>query len=219
MSWQFLDLRRLATEMEEIRLTWRAMKYADDEKNVDQQKVFEQKNVDEQKERSKRQWEATERNYTMIFDEMVELGYIDPNAVQVIEQSILAPQIGRAVIAMRDFEPGDVVCSYGGNILDKAAVDEYDRLFDENDPRGCYIVNTDGDQWYVDGFPQLESAQGHMGNFINDARGIAGAQYNCSFDAVYNEERLCYILIQADRSIAAGEELWLDYGSECYWKN
>lgn len=211
MSWQFLDLRRIGAVCEQVKLVSRAKK----ESKVEN---IEQRNA-EQKDRRKRQWQKKKRNHTMIFDEMVELCYIDPEAVQVIDQSILAPQIGRAVIAMREFARGDVICSYGGNILDKAAVDEYDDLFDKDDPRGCYIVNTDGDQCYVDGFPQLESAQGHLGNFINDARGIAGAQYNCSFDAVYNEEQLCYILIQADRDIDAGEELWLDYGSECYWKN
>lgn len=169
------------------------------------------------------EWENTERDHTMVFEEMVQYSYVDPQAVQVIEKSILAPHIGRAVIANRDFAPGDVVCSYGGNILNKDDIDAFDQAFDENDPRGAYIVNVEHDEdgngiLYVDGYPSLLSVEGHVGNFINDSRGIDGAQVNCCIASVYdNSGRICYLLIEANTEIAKGQELWLSYG-EKYWK-
>lgn len=154
---------------------------------------------------------------TIEFDALVKLGIIDPQAVELVQKSLLAPQIGRAVIAKRSFSPNQVICSYGGNIISEAAVQKLFAKYGMTQPRVSYMVSVD-ENWTIDGWPRLASVKKHVGNYINDARGIQGAQVNCAINLVLNEaeDKVVYVVIEALTDINPGDELWLDYGND-YW--
>lgn len=161
---------------------------------------------------------SKQKKSTVGYDALVKLGIVDPEAVELVSHSLLAPQIGRSVVSKKFFEPGHVVCSYGGDIISEEKVQKlFAKYNDLTQPRVSYMVSVD-ENWTIDGWPRLYSVKKHVGNYINDARGIEGAQVNCAINLVLNEteDQVVYVVIEALACIKPGDELWLNYGDD-YW--
>lgn len=143
-------------------------------------------------------------------EELVKLRIIDADDVRIIEKSLICPQIGRAVVANRVFEENDLVCSYGGQILDRA---QYDQLCKENanacTERLSYFLYVH-QGCTIDGHPDLPESKGHAGIFVNDPRGIAGQKENVCFHFRRPDAESVQIFLKALCRIEVGSELRLD---------
>ena len=157
---------------------------------------------------------------TDLYTSLVQRNIIDPNGVQIVAECLAEPSIGKSVVTTKAYKRNEHVCSYGGPILSDR---QYDALLTEHTttcPRVSYMYYLRSGAT-VDGFPKLPEALGHCGSFVNDPRGIANAKANVKFCKTYwtdtkTNKRHVFVTLKATRSIGAGEELWLDYGSE-YW--
>jgi hypothetical protein len=185
----------------------------------DKKNQFECERPDPKKSsKSKVYLESKHRKQTVAHADLVRMGIIDPAAVQLVSKSKAAPEIGRSVLARRNFETGNTICSYGGDIISSERYEELRRKSSHRAPRVAYFVAID-DNFSVDGYPKLPSVRGHIGNYINDPRNIIGAEKNCCITLVTDAsgQLIEYVLIEAIKPIAIGEELWLDYGDD-YWQ-
>lgn len=133
-------------------------------------------------------------------------------------------QLGDGVVAGRDFKAGDILCSYGGKVLSKVEHDALVAKHQSHCPRVTYLIGLNEDEeqkgkaeelWYLDGHPSGIESIGHVGQYINDARGITDCSPNCKI-LIHDLEGKDAVYIVAERDIKAGEELFLSYG-ERYW--
>ena len=124
--------------------------------------------------------------------------------------------LGDGVVAKRRFKKGEVVCSYGGKVL---SADEHHALVQKHDyrcGRVAYFIALVPEAWYLDGHPSNLGSQNHVGQFINDARGLEGCETNCMIrvDATHERDSLFTVQIEATRAIQANEELFISYDPE-----
>lgn len=109
------------------------------------------------------------------------------------------PNAGLGLFATRDFAAGSVLCAYTGEQLERAAAW---RL-----PDKTYLMKL-GEGRYVD----ARRSPGVLARYMNDCRGRLGG-FNVVLDKRPHEG--CALVV-ALRDIAAGEELFVDYG-RLYW--
>jgi len=104
-----------------------------------------------------------------------------------------------------------IVCTYGG------------RCFRDDDdvPQSNYLLGVKKGL-VIDGNPLFPESSGHMGIYINDACGPikTGDKNNVRFSLGWiqtSDGKKQVIWIRAKKHIAAGDELFLSYGSD-FWK-
>lgn len=145
----------------------------------------------------------------------------DVNAVSKTaspNQAKTSEQLGFGVVAKRALSSGAIVCSYGGRVLSER---EYSSVVAYHDPRCArvaYLIEIVPKTWFLDGFPEQSETLPHIGQFVNDSRGIDGCATNCMLEVDATRERrgLYAVYVKSTKSIGAGEELFLDYGDR-YW--
>lgn len=129
--------------------------------------------------------------------------------------SVTDAQLGMGVMARRNFDEGDIVCTYGGRVISEQEHQALVGMHDWRCPRVAYLVDLEEGKWVIDGHLSVLESHSHVGQYINDAKGIKGATTN-----VYiSKERLKgkpVVYIRASRKIKVGEELFLHYGDD-YW--
>lgn len=147
------------------------------------------------------------------YNELLQQQVVDPKKVKLIPKSIAKPEIGRSVVAMCDMKMSEVVCSYGGQIVNN---EQAEKLFqDENPQRSAYLFCLHSN-CAIDGYPELPESVGHLGIFVNDPRGIEGQFENLYWSVKRTGTESARILLRARRNIKKGEELWISYGPN-YW--
>lgn len=144
--------------------------------------------------------------------QLVNKNIIDSAAVEVFERG---DAMGKSVRARRAFQVGQVVCSYGGKVYPVNA--ETDALL-----RGTAYRFVIDHSCEVDGNPDLDETKGHVGSFINDAKGpirVAGARNNVTIRImfiIHDGQLNRALLVVAKRAIEIGDEIWMSYGPS-YW--
>lgn len=109
------------------------------------------------------------------------------------------PSAGSGLFTNRAFASGSVVCTYTGDVYERAAALH---LADKS-----YLMKL-GNGTYVDARTRPDV----LARYINDCRGRLGG-YNVVFD---KQPDMARALVVALRDIAEGEELFVDYG-RMYW--
>eukprot|EP01055_Gregarina_sp_Pseudo9_P001101 Gregarina_sp_Pseudo_9__1100@NODE_1717_length_1371_cov_29_033033_g1591_i0_p1_GENE_NODE_1717_length_1371_cov_29_033033_g1591_i0NODE_1717_length_1371_cov_29_033033_g1591_i0_p1_ORF_typecomplete_len435_score63_22SET/PF00856_28/1_4e03SET/PF00856_28/6_6e15_NODE_1717_length_1371_cov_29_033033_g1591_i0311335 len=126
--------------------------------------------------------------------------------VEVRDSTI--PSAGRGLFASRDFKKGELVTEYVGEIITR---DEARRRL----RRGMfhYLGTLVTGMYEIDGIKEPQEGVG-AASFINHAR---RPHANCVW-AHAEDKRACFrrMFAKACRNVAAGEELFLDYG-KTYW--
>lgn len=151
--------------------------------------------------------------------DIVEHNNYEENGVEIVEHSLSGAAIGRSVVALKNFAKHEIVCWFGGDVIDDAMYKIISQTHRTPCPRGAYFMEID-ENWCVDGWPLLASAQGFKANFVNDSHNIDGAQPNvfAKFEAMPSAKNKIYqVSYRALRSINKGEEIWIDYGG-AYWR-
>ena len=127
--------------------------------------------------------------------------------------------LGLSVRTTRAFRRGDVVCSYGGKVMQGDAV---------SIGGGPYFMRICDGVW-LDGDPNKHAdAHPHAGSFVNDAAGPQRSDdvdNNVVFQTFWviceskdgRRVRAPSVLLRATRNIGLGEELWASYG-DGYWR-
>ncbi|TYZ66092.1 hypothetical protein PybrP1_013016 [[Pythium] brassicae (nom. inval.)] len=132
-----------------------------------------------------------------VSDNVLDDAELQADGLQVQPSRLL--NAGRGLFATRAFAQGSVVCVYTGEVLESARAW---KLADKT-----YLMKLGGGR-YVDArrCPRV------LARYMNDCRGRLGG-FNVTLDKRPSEGRA---LVVALRDIAAGEELFVDYG-RLYW--
>lgn len=154
---------------------------------------------------------------SLLYADAVRLGELPAKSVVgLIKQSRVAPQIGRAVVALEDLKEGQTICSYSGVIISDEECDEMVEAHSFSCLRTSYMLKL-GDGLVLDGWPGHKETRGSIGNMINDCRGIqAIEEKNCEFFVDWQDSQSVLVLVCATKAIKKGEELWTSYGGG-YW--
>lgn len=127
------------------------------------------------------------------------------------------PKAGRGLFASRSFNKGDLLCTYGGSLVDGAEAIYLDP---------CYMVNFEnGKGWKLAG----DNQEGDLGLFANGTHpSLPSVTENARFSLSYDRKwilpgetgrgeaprgRFCLFAV---KEIQEGEEIIVDYGSG-YW--
>ncbi|CAG5124586.1 unnamed protein product [Candidula unifasciata] len=111
---------------------------------------------------------------------------------------------GRGVVATKEFEKGDFIVEYAGELIDTATAKQREKDYAANPEIGCYMYffNLGPKSYCVD----ATAESGRLGRLINHSR-----EGNCCTKSVIVNSRPRLILL-ANKNIRCGEELSYDYG-------
>lgn len=111
---------------------------------------------------------------------------------------------GRGVIATRDFQRGEFVVEYSGDLVDLGIAKEREGQYSIDPAVGCYMYyfNHKNKRYCVD----ATAESGRLGRLLNHSR-----QGNCATRVVDIDNRP-YLILVAGQRIKSGEELLYDYG-------
>jgi SET domain-containing protein len=127
------------------------------------------------------------------------------NSDLVVKRSTL-PGAGKGLFAKRDIRKGERFVEYGGEIITEG---ELNRRAEKNVYGYSFYINN---RRVIDAY----YTPGELARYANDAHGIQrkkGVKNNCSY-VIYNHR--CWIM--AERTIKAGEEIFVGYGAS-YWRD
>lgn len=126
-----------------------------------------------------------------------------------VKQSTL-PNVGMGLFAMRDFSSGSIICEYIGEYIDTK---ELERRYGNDVGQYAIVVANDSREnpIYIDA---RETNKGY-GRFINH---VSMSEANAEFVSYPKRsgEKYDRVMVEAVRTIKAGEEIFVDYGNE-YW--
>jgi SET domain-containing protein len=117
------------------------------------------------------------------------------------------PGAGLGLFSKKNFEKGEIICEFSGDLIDEFEVNNRNK-----DGRGDYFVNM-GDNLTLDSHDY-----DCMAKYANDAEGpkrIPGLKNNSEIILYSDDYSACIV---ATKSIKAGEEILVKYGSS-YWDN
>jgi uncharacterized protein len=117
------------------------------------------------------------------------------------------PGAGLGLFAKKDFEKDQIICEFGGELIDELEVNKRNK-----DKRGDYFVDM-GDDLTLDSYES-----DCMAKYANDARGprkVPGLRNNSEIVVYSDDYSVCIV---ATRPIKAGEEILVEYGKS-YWNN
>uniref|UniRef100_A0A2C9JW09 [histone H4]-lysine(20) N-methyltransferase n=1 Tax=Biomphalaria glabrata TaxID=6526 RepID=A0A2C9JW09_BIOGL len=111
---------------------------------------------------------------------------------------------GRGVIATKNFQKGDFVVEYAGDLIDPETAKLREEKYGETPEVGCYMYyfRCASKQYCIDATAESQ----YLGRLLNHSK--AG---NCCTRAVMIDKKP-YLYLVASRDILTGEELTYDYG-------
>jgi len=115
---------------------------------------------------------------------------------------------GKGLFAARDFEDGAIIARYSGV---RAPYEAFEAAWESGLTSGDYLLGAgvgEESTVYVDGTRAEDSA---LGRFVNHSVRLRNAALCCTEFASFGVE-----YVQTTRRVRAGEEFFVDYGSE-YW--
>ena len=149
-------------------------------------------------------------NYAEVDSDLEDEGLNwDKLELGVLMKQSTIPEAGRGVFATIDFQKDDVVTEYIGRIISVPTM----RKLTEG--RRCWYIAQIGGKLFIDGrrFRGPIGAQlTQLGSMVNDSRGQV--PWNVRLHACPRQKRLFLV---AQRPIAPGDELFLNYGTR-YWQ-
>lgn len=112
---------------------------------------------------------------------------------------------GRGVIAEKNFEKGDFVVEYAGDLIDLSSAKDREKQYSCNTMVGCYMYYFEyqSKRFCVDATAET----GRLGRLVNHSR----RRPNCK-TKVLGINGLPRLILIASRNIAIGEEILYDYG-------
>ncbi|XP_068748439.1 histone-lysine N-methyltransferase set-1-like isoform X1 [Montipora capricornis] len=112
---------------------------------------------------------------------------------------------GRGVFTLRNFDRGQFVCEYAGELVDYQIAMEREKFYEGKTEFGCYMYyfTFKNKKMCVDATKE----SGRLGRLLNHSKSAA----NCATRLVSVKDKP-YLILETTRDVRAGEELLYDYG-------
>ena len=121
-------------------------------------------------------------------------------------QIVCMPGKNRGIVTKKDFDKGDFVVEYAGEMIDCRKAKEREILYAQDISKGCYMYyfQNNGVQFCIDATDE----SGRYGRLINHSRLHA----NLLPKVIMNKNKLPHLILIAKCDIKPGTELLYDYG-------
>lgn len=112
---------------------------------------------------------------------------------------------GRGIFATRDFERGDFICEYAGEMISYKQAKKREEMYAQDSKIGCYMYFFEykSKQYCIDATAETE----RLGRLLNHSK----LENNCH-TKLFEMNSRPYLILVASRNIKRGEEMMYDYG-------
>ncbi|XP_066919289.1 uncharacterized protein [Clytia hemisphaerica] len=139
------------------------------------------------------------------YDTAMKFLFKDPK--EGLEIRLVDPYKGRGVFATKNFQPGDFLCCYRGNLSSKENLRELEKQYEKEDA-GSFVFEFDHQQRKL--CIDATSEDGSLGRLINDSKYFSNAYVRKLIDEKDNP----HLGIFARSKISVNEEITYFYGED-----